>query len=170
MIKKLHRRDSISPVKYGIDKEVADKMQEKYDHTAEEEVMDWIESVTGEPIDDFYTDLHSGVVLCRLINAIWEGRISKIHTKETPAFQRENIQKFINKCEAIGLKKSDLFNVNDLYEEKDLGSVVKTLKSLQRRTKGLSERDPLIPKAGGCCNRCCSCCYCSKCCKGCTIL
>lgn len=34
--------------------------------------------------------------------------------------QRENLEMFLKGCEAYGLKSQDLFQVNDLYEHKNL--------------------------------------------------
>ena len=34
--------------------------------------------------------------------------------------QRENVEMFLKGCEAYGLKSQDLFQVNDLYENKNL--------------------------------------------------
>ena len=34
--------------------------------------------------------------------------------------QRENLEMFLKGCEAFGLKSQDLFQVNDLYENKNL--------------------------------------------------
>lgn len=35
-------------------------------------------------------------------------------------FQRENLEMFLKGCESFGLKSQDLFQVNDLYEHKNL--------------------------------------------------
>ena len=45
-------------------------------------------------------------------------------------FQRENIEMFLKGCEAYGLKAQDLFQVNDLYENKNLYMIVDNLFSL----------------------------------------
>ena len=42
-------------------------------------------------------------------------------------FQRENIEMFLKGCEAYGLKAQDLFQVNDLYENKNLYMIVDNL-------------------------------------------
>ena len=42
-------------------------------------------------------------------------------------FQRENIELFLKGCEAYGLKPQDLFQVNDLYENKNLYMIVDNL-------------------------------------------
>ena len=45
-------------------------------------------------------------------------------------FQRENIEMFLKGCEAYGLKAQDLFQVNDLFENKNLYMIVDNLFSL----------------------------------------
>lgn len=41
-------------------------------------------------------------------------------------FQRENLEMFLKGCENYGLKSQDLFQVNDLYEHKNLYMVLTT--------------------------------------------
>ena len=45
----------------------------------------------------------------------------------TVSFQRENIELFLKGCESFGLKAQDLFQVNDLYESKNLYMIVDNL-------------------------------------------
>ena len=45
----------------------------------------------------------------------------------TSFLQRENIELFLKGCEAYGLKAQDLFQVNDLYENKNLYMIVDNL-------------------------------------------
>jgi hypothetical protein len=42
-------------------------------------------------------------------------------------FQRENIELYLKGCESYGLKAQDLFQVNDLYESKNLYMIVDNL-------------------------------------------
>ena len=42
-------------------------------------------------------------------------------------FQRENIELYLKGCESFGLKAQDLFQVNDLYESKNLYMIVDNL-------------------------------------------
>ena len=44
--------------------------------------------------------------------------------------QRENIELYLKGCESYGLKTTDLFQVNDLYEAKNLYIVVDNLFAL----------------------------------------
>ena len=100
---------------------------------------------------DFADALKDGAALCELINALRPGSVKKINTMKAPfkqvgrkinqngfknknlssfSFQRENIELFLKGCEAYGLKTQDLFQVNDLYEAKNVYMVVDNLHTL----------------------------------------
>ena len=68
--------------------------------------------------------LKTSLSYSRLINAIKPGTVKKINTMKAPFKQRENIEMYLKGCEALGLKSQDLFQVNDLYENKNLYMVV----------------------------------------------
>merc|ERR1719242_1626687 len=63
-----------------------------------------------------------------------------------PFKQRENIEMFLKACESYGLVPQDLFQVNDLFEQKNLYMVVDNLYALG----GLAQRQgfdgPVIGK------------------------
>jgi hypothetical protein len=77
-----------TPVSYGLDLEIKKQRAARYDVTKEEQVMDWIEAVTGSALNDFYTDLKSGVTLCKLVNTFKPNMISRINTLDTPIAHR----------------------------------------------------------------------------------
>ena len=57
----------------------------------------------------------------------------QLHKQFLPStflFQRENIEMYLKACATYGLKEQDLFQVNDLYENKNLYMVVDNLYSL----------------------------------------
>ena len=54
-----------------------------------------------------------------------------------PFKQRENIELYLKACEAYGLSAQDLYQVNDLYENKNLYMVVDNLYALG----GLAQRN-----------------------------
>ena len=58
------------------------------------------------------------------------GSVKKINTLKAPFKQRENIEFYLKACASYGLKEQDLFQVNDLYENKNLYMVVDNLYSL----------------------------------------
>merc|ERR1711993_26134 len=74
------------------------------------------------------------------------GSVKKINTMNAPFKQRENIEMFLKGCESYGLVPQDLFQVNDLYENKNLYMVVDNLYALG----GLAQRNgfdgPVIGK------------------------
>eukprot|EP01127_Copromyxa_protea_P005829 TRINITY_DN1567_c0_g1_i1.p1 TRINITY_DN1567_c0_g1~~TRINITY_DN1567_c0_g1_i1.p1 ORF type:complete len:832 (+),score=178.90 TRINITY_DN1567_c0_g1_i1:46-2541(+) len=123
---------SPSPVKFGMDAEHEIKRQDAYNHVLEEQIMDWIEDVTGFAIDSFYSNLKSGQVLCDLINAIRPGTIPRVHRVSKPLMERENIQFFLNAVTGLGVKPGETFGVNDLYDRKDMQAVVNCLHALAK--------------------------------------
>ena len=56
--------------------------------------------------------------------------MKKINTMKMPFKERENIELYLKGCGDYGLKTQDLFQVNDLYESKNLYMVVDNLYSL----------------------------------------
>merc|ERR1712168_1110571 len=119
---------------YGLSRECAMKSQAKFSPERAKECVDWIEEVIGSKLEmevkdqvDFGTVLKDGSVLCQLINAISPGSVKKINTMKAPFKQRENIEMFLKGCEAYGVKAQDLFQVNDLYENKNLYMIVDNL-------------------------------------------
>merc|ERR1719190_256368 len=87
----------------------------------------------GDGIKDsleFGTILKDGSVLCKLINRLQPGAVKKINTLKAPFKQRENIEMYLKACTNYGLKEQDLFQVNDLYENKNLYMVVDNLYAL----------------------------------------
>jgi len=80
--------------------------------------------------EQFQEVLKDGSVLCELINALRPGSVKKINTMKMPFKQRENIELYLKGAADYGLKEQDLFQVNDLYESKNLYMVVDNLCSL----------------------------------------
>jgi hypothetical protein len=60
------------------------QINSKYSDELAQECLEWIKEITGEPInvsgdmDNFYEVLKSGVLLCKLVNALEPGKIKKI--------------------------------------------------------------------------------------------
>merc|ERR1711881_801171 len=115
--------------------------------------LDWLEEMVGQKLDgpikdsiEFGAILKDGSILCQLINRLQPGSVKKINTMKAPFKQRENIELFLKGCEAYGLKPQDLFQVNDLYENKNLYMVVDNLYAVG----GLAQRNgfdgPVIGK------------------------
>merc|ERR1712173_530750 len=126
---------------YGLSRECAMKSQAKFSPERAKQCVTWVEEVTGRKLGemkdqiDFGELLKDGSVLCNLINALQPGSVKKINTLKAPFKQRENIEMYLKACTAYGLKEQDLFQVNDLYENKNLYMVVDNLFSLGGMTQ-----------------------------------
>lgn len=127
------------------------KSQSKFSSERAREVMIWIEEVTGLQLGtdfkdqvDFAAILKDGSVLCQLINAIQPGAVKKINTMQAPFKQRENIEMYLKACANYGLKEQDLFQVNDLYENKNLYMIVDNIYSLGGMTQKKGWDGPVL--------------------------
>jgi len=142
---------------FGLSRECAMKSAAKFSLERAQESLDWIEAVTEKNIEypegsvvrdqnDFGVVLKNGHLLCELINKLRPGSVKKINTMNAPFKQRENIEMYLKGCETYGLVTQDLFQVNDLYENKNLYMVVDNLYALG----GLAQRNgfngPVIGK------------------------
>jgi len=116
---------------YGLDAELKAKAEAKYDLSAEDEAGQWVEEITGvKVVGEFGESLRTGQVLCQLINTIKPGSIRKINEPGRPFKERENITLFIKACRDWGVHEYALFSTDDLYDEKNLSSVVKCIHQL----------------------------------------
>jgi len=133
---------------YGFSRECAMKSAAKFSLERAQECLDWIEAVTERKIDypegegvrdqnDFGAVLKNGQMLCELVNKLQPGSVKKVNTMNAPFKQRENIEMYLKGCEAYGLVAQDLFQVNDLYENKNLYMVVDNLYAVG----GLAQRN-----------------------------
>ena len=89
-------------VLYGLDKELADKAAAKFDPQLEGEAREWIEKVTGKPLEGTtHEALKSGVVLCELLNVI-QPQCCKVPSKMSAPFkQMENIGNYLEACTKV---------------------------------------------------------------------
>jgi transgelin len=116
---------------YGLDAELARKAAANYDINGEHAAREWIEVITGVHFDDsFSTGLKDGTLLCKLLNCIAPGTVKKINTSAMPFKQMENVSAFLKGCRALGVAEHSLFETVDLYEEKDMGLVIKCIFAL----------------------------------------
>ncbi|CAB3363568.1 Hypothetical predicted protein [Cloeon dipterum] len=127
---------------YGLSRECQMKAQAKFSLERALECVSWVEDMIGRRLDtpdgghnikdqlDFAFGLKDGIALCELINRLEPGTVKKINTMKAPFKQRENIEMFLKGCISYGLKSQDLFQVNDLYEHKNIYMVVDCLFSL----------------------------------------
>jgi len=139
---------------YGLSRECALKSAAKFSEERATQCLAWIEAVLGRGLgvseegvlsqEQFQEVLKDGSVLCELINALRPGSVKKINTMKAPFKQRENIELFLKGAADYGLKEQDLFQVNDLYESKNLYMVVDNLFSLGGCAQKLGYDGPVI--------------------------
>jgi len=116
---------------YGLDAELKTKAEAKYDHSFEDQTAQWVQDITGvQVVGEFGEALRTGQVLCQLLNGIRPGTIAKINGAGMPFKERENISKFLKVCREWGVHEYALFSTDDLYDEKNLLSVVKCIYQL----------------------------------------
>merc|ERR1711920_660821 len=90
----------------------------------------------GEALTDakvagnFFEALKSGVVLCQLVNRIRPGAVPKINEAGRPFKERENISNFLKACRNLGVQEYALFSTDDLFEQKNMWSVIRCIHAL----------------------------------------
>jgi len=142
---------------YGLSRECAMKSAAKFELGRAQECLDWIEALVERNIEfpegdgirdqnDFGVVLKNGHLLCELINKLRPGSVKKINTMNAPFKQRENIELFLKGCEGYGLVPQDLFQVNDLYEQKNLYMVVDNLHALGGLAQKQGFTGPMLGK------------------------
>lgn len=100
----------------SLDKDIRERLQEKYDPAMADEAKEWIEHTLGEslPQDDLIDSLSDGTVLCRLLNIVTPGstkyKVSKmpfvqvrVYDSDVPAniVKMENIATFLDGAKVI---------------------------------------------------------------------
>jgi len=116
---------------YGMDYELQKKMEAKWDPEKAKNAQNWVESLTKKKFPDtFHNSLKSGVLLCDLINSIWPGSVKNISKMSMPFNQRENIVAYLAACKSKGMRETDLFVTQDLFEGDNLGVVVDNICAL----------------------------------------
>jgi len=123
-----------------------------YDEDMENDAREWIEAVTGAPVGDkecsFKDLLMSGEVLCELVNVIVPGScpppVVPKNALVAPAVHRENIGNYLQACTAIGLLPSDSFQTVDLYEGRDMMTVLRQVHALGRLAQRLGYEGPTL--------------------------
>jgi len=141
--------DSADPngnVKYGIDKDLADRAAAKYDTRLEGEVRTWIEAVTGDKLGgcSLQEELRNGIVLCNLVNVIKPGSTKPPSTSAMPFKQMENIAMYLEACKSLGVTDYDLFQTVALFENKDMLAVLTSIQSLGRVAQAIGFQGPAL--------------------------
>lgn len=76
----------------GLDKEIQDRISDKYDPALEQKAMDWIAAITGTQAPKvigkdgaaLFNYLKNGVVLCKMLNAVSPGVIPATKISNPP--------------------------------------------------------------------------------------
>ena len=140
------------PTGYGLTAETKRKIDSKFDAYLANDALDWIEAVCNEAIfaDREGSDLKKyiqgklkdGVILCKLINTLQPGSVTKVNGGKMPFLQMENIGKFLEGCYSLGVKKEDLFQTADLYEGANIVQVVNGIAALGRKAQAVGIEGP----------------------------
>lgn len=119
------------------------------DHKAEHVDDDWadvvsqvqafVESNTGMPWRvkaDMYESLRDGWQLGLLANALRPGLVRRVHNSIMPGKHIHNICNFLTACRRMGVATHLIFDVHDLYAQRDLLKVSRTLLALRALAAG----------------------------------
>lgn len=143
-------KDSIS---FGMQSDINKKIRarESRDEGTMEEVKEWIQAVLGEELKEetLQQSLKSGVILCRLINTIKPKRVKKVHKLNSAFKHRENISNYLKACKKLGQRPGDCFDVQDLYEGRNMVTVLNQILGLGGIARSMPEfKGPYIGVSG----------------------
>lgn len=132
------------PKGFGMTAELQRKKDSKYDQDLEAQAIAWIEAVLGDRVfggvsgqKDFQEKLKDGVILCNLANTLG-GKI-KVNQSKMAFKMMENIGKFLEFCDQLGVPKTDLFQTVDLYEAQNIPQVINGIHALGRKAHSLGK-------------------------------
>jgi len=115
------------------------------DPELEQQVLDWIDALTGEKKGDkeLYEDfLRDGLVLCKLINKLRPGSVKRTAKKGSGNFAlMENVSAFQRGVKAYGVPDEEIFQTCDLFERRNIPQVTMSLFALGRQTQNHPEYD-----------------------------
>ena len=86
--------------------------------------------------------LTSGVLLCKLMNAIIPGMIARVKETDKPWDHMENIGHYTKACEQLGVVPT--FGTPDLYENRNMRVVSQNIYSLARMARSKRFVGPLL--------------------------
>ncbi|CAO3670839.1 unnamed protein product [Rhizopus stolonifer] len=112
---------------------LVDKIKLEQSKLEEQLAAEYINKTLGIAIQsgNLQKDLKDGVILCNLVNQLKPGTIKGVGQKKDFSFvQMDNITRFLQGVRQLGMKESQLFETIDLYNAKDMSSVVHTILSL----------------------------------------
>merc|ERR1712117_563201 len=97
----------------------------------------WMEQVLGKSFGctvksqaDFQAVLKDGTLLCELMNTLRPGSVKNINRSQIAFKQRENIEVYLKAARKYGQEEVDSYQVDDLYEARNLYLVINNLHNL----------------------------------------
>jgi len=121
------------------------RQEAKLDTGRQGQVKAWLEALLGETFTEetLQESLKTGERLCKALNIVYPATIAKISNSQTVVFQqRENISNYVKGCKRLGFNGSNLFEVADLFDNKNMTKVVENLYELAH----FGSRKPGLPK------------------------
>lgn len=90
--------------------------------------------ITGERFSkgNFEDSLRDGILLCKLMNKLKPGIIQKISVSGGDYKMMDNISQFQRAAIHWGIAEVDLFNANDLWDQKNIALVTQTIFAVAR--------------------------------------
>lgn len=85
--------------------------------------------LTKVPYEDALRD---GIILCKLMNTLQPGSITRVNVSGGDYKFMDNIQKFLDAAIAYGVPEVDLFQTVDLIEKKNLANVTMMIFAIGR--------------------------------------
>jgi len=120
------------------------RKEAKLDKSREAKVKAWLEGALGETFteESLQESLKNGERLCKALNLVYPATIPKISTSAVVFSQRENVSNYVKGCGRLGFNKSNLFEVADLFDNKNMTKVIENLYELAH----FGSRKPGLPK------------------------
>ncbi|KAG3152942.1 hypothetical protein PI126_g10278 [Phytophthora idaei] len=109
-------------------------------------VRRWMEMVLGDKsLGNLPTALHSGELLCDLINKLYKAlgmksQISPVRAQGDDVAAWSNVREYLRACEVLGVARQDLFQPDDLLTYRDMEKVYRNILALQTVAVSLSNR------------------------------
>jgi len=127
----------------SIEDGIKGRIEAKYDAPRAEKAKKWLETLLGETFTEetLQESLKSGERLCKALNLVYPGSVPKINSGSVVFQQRENCDKYVKACGRLGFNKSLLFDVADLFDNKNMTKVVENIYELAH----FGSRKPGLP-------------------------